>query len=148
MDTQQRISDMGRGPFFLAVVTALLSGAGVAMGIGPALDGDVFGYTRIALGLLGLVAAALLLFGKDRGKTGIVILMVWAAIQCLYYANHVDGNFTRQGYDVLLGVVSQKSVNGEITSYSAMGINAVGLAMLIWAGVSRSRIELWQRRAQ
>lgn len=145
MDFQQRMNNMGKGPLALAVVAALLSIGGIVTGLGPLADGETFGFTRVGLGLLGLAGSGLLMFGKDHGKTGWMVLMAWAVIQCVYYATEPDGNYTRQLIDGLLGVSSEKRVNDEITSYEAMGINIVGAAMAIWTYASRSRLALWKK---
>lgn len=147
MDLGNRMDAMGKQLNALVLLTAVLSIGGIVTSVAPALDGEVYGYTRIALGILGIAAAAVLLFGNDHGKTGLTLVMAWAAIQSIYYASEPDGNLTRQLIDGLMGGSNSTTINGEVTSFSAIGINLVGLGMLIFAYACRSQITRWRNRA-
>jgi hypothetical protein len=72
--------------------------------------------------------------------------MVWGALQIPYFATEPDGNFTRQNFDAFIGASSQTAFNGVITDYSRIGINLVGVAIVIWAYSCRDRLDLWRRR--
>lgn len=147
MDIRQRIEAMSKQLLVLAIVTAVLATGGIVTSIQPALDGEAYGYTRLALGIVGLLGAALIAFGSDFGKSGLMVVLAWAAIQSIFYATVPDGNMTRQLIDGLLGSSSQVAINGVITEFSAVGLNLVGLAMLIFAWASRKHVTYWQNRA-
>lgn len=147
MDIQERIKHMGQPLLALTVVTAILSIGGIVTSIAPATDGEAYAYARIALGLIGVSGAALIVFGRDYGKLGLTVVLAWAAIQSVFYATVPDGNYTRQLFDGLLGVSSQTVINGEVTEFSAIGLNLVGIAMLAFAAYCRSQLVDWQNRA-
>ena len=147
MDIGVRVEAMGKRLVVVGAVTAILAIGGIIGGIGPAGDDHTYGYSRIALGLFGVVGAAVLFLGKDHGKTGLMIIMAWAAIQSVYIAELPDGNYTRQLFDGLLGFTNETTVNGETTDYSAIGLNFVGLVMLGSAYSSRDQILRWRNRS-
>lgn len=145
MDIQERFGNMGRPLQVLTVLTALLSIGGIVTSITPVIDGEAYANTRLALGLAGATGAALILFGRDYGKSGLMVVMAWAAMQSIYYATVPDGNYSKQLVDVFMGVSSEVSING-VTDYNAIGLNLVGLAMLAFAYSCRSRLADWQNR--
>lgn len=147
MNFGERIDHMGKQLLALVVVTAVLSIGAIATSIGVAADGETFGYTRIALGLVGLVGAVLILVGNDYGKMGLTVVMTWAVVQSIFYATAPDGNFTRQLFDGLLGASSSTTINGEVTEFSAIGLNLVGLVMLGFAYMCRKQVTYWENRA-
>lgn len=147
MDIGERIEQMGKQMVTLVVITSVLSLGGIITSFGVVADGEPFGYTRIALGLLGLAGAVLILVGNDYGKMGLMVVMAWAAIQSIFYATVPDGNFTKQLFDGLAGSYSQIAVGGEVTEYSAIGLNLVGLVMLGFAYMCRKQVINWENRA-
>lgn len=146
MNIASHIDRMGKQLLALAVLTAILSVGGIVGGIGPASDSEVFGYTRIALGVTGLVGAALLMAGRQYGRTGFVVILVWATAQSLYYADAPDGNYTRQLVDGLIGLSNSTTVNGIVTEYNAVGLNLVGLGMLLFAWACRTHVDRCRNR--
>lgn len=146
MDIVQRAKDMGRSAALLGAWTLVASVASIVMNAGEAIDGTGYALARVALGLFGIVAAALLWSGRNFGKDGLYAITAWGVLQIPYYAQAEDGNVTKQLVDFFLGASSQTTVNGEVTNYSAVGINLVGVAILIWAVSCRERIDLWRRR--
>ena len=140
MNIATRFQSMSRQVQILIALTAVLAIGGIVTSLSLAADGEAFGYTRIALGILGVVGVALMLIGKDNGKTGLTVILVWAAIQTIFIADAPDGNYTRQLIDGLAGGSSSTTVNGEVTQFSAIGINLVGLGMLLFAYASRAKL--------
>lgn len=147
MNIQERVGSMSRPLQVLVALTAVLSVGAVVTSIGPALDGEAYGFARIALGVIGVIGVGLVLFGSDYGKTGLVVILAWAAIQSVYYATEPDGNITRQVVDGLIGVSSETTINGEVTEYSGTGVNLVGLAMFALAWYCREKVVDWKNRA-
>lgn len=147
MNISERINHMGRQMLVLVIVTAALSLGAIVTSFGVAADGETFGYTRIALGLVGLVGAVLILVGNDYGKMGLTVVMAWGAVQSIYYATLPDGNFTRQLFDGFVGASSSTTINGEVTQFSAIGLNLVGLVMLGFAYMCRKQVTYWENRA-
>ena len=147
MDITKRINDMGRSAAILGAWTVVASAASIAMNAGDALDGEGYAFTRIVLGLFGLAAAALLWTGRNFGRDGLYAIMAWGALQIPYFAQTEDGNYTKQLVDFFLGASTQTTVNGEVTSFSAVGLNFVGVIILTWGYSCRERIDLWRRRS-
>jgi len=146
MDIGQRIDDMGRSASLLGAWAMVASGLSILLNAGDAVDGEGAAISRIVLGLIGL-AAALFWSGRNDAKDGLCGILVWGVLQIPCYASAPDGNVTKQLFDGFLGATSQTTVNGEITSYSQVGINLVGVAVVIWASTCRGRLDLWRRRA-
>jgi hypothetical protein len=138
---------MSKPLLMLVVLTAALSLGAIVTSIGPAAGGEVYGYTRIALGILGTVGVSLLVFRKDYGRTGLTVVMAWALAQSLFFATEPDGNYTRQVFDAFMGMSSETTVNGEVTDHSAIGLNLVGVFMLGLAYSCRTRLVDWKNRA-
>ena len=147
MNIGERIDHIGKQMLALVIVTAALSLGAIITSFGAAADGEAYGYTRMALGLLGLVGAVLILVGNDFGKMGLTVVMAWAAVQSIYYATVPDGNFTRQAIDGLLGISNQTVINGEVTEFNAIGFNLVGLVMLGFAYMCRKQVTYWENRS-
>jgi hypothetical protein len=147
MDMQNRLRAMSKPLLVLVVLTAGLSMGAIITNIGPAANGQVYGYTRMALGIVGAIGVSLLIFGKDFGRTGLTVVVAWALAQSLYFASEPDGNYTRQVFDGFMGLSNETTVNGEVTDHSAIGLNLVGLFMLGLAYSCRTRLVDWKNRA-
>ncbi len=147
MNIAERIEHMGKQMLALVIITAVLSIGAIVTNIGAAADGETYGYTRIALGLVGLAGAVLIVVGKDYGKMGLTVILAWAAIQSVYLASVPDGNLTRQLVDGLVGASNQTTINGTVTEFSATGLNLVGLVMLGFAYMCRKQVTYWENRA-
>lgn len=147
MNISERIGHMGKELIALVAVTAVLSLGAIFTSFGTVSDGEAYGYTRMALGLVGLVGAVLIVVGNDYGKMGLYVVLAWAGVQSLYFADVPDGNYTRQLFDMFMGASSSTTINGEITEFSEIGINLVGLVMLIFAYFCRTHITHWKNRA-
>lgn len=147
MDIGKRIDGMGRSAALLgtwAVVAGILS---IGLNVGEALDGTGWAVSRVVLGVVGLAAGALLWSGRNYGRDGLYAILAWGVLQLPYYATEPDGNITKQLFDAFLGATSETRVNGEITSYERVGINLVGVAVVVWAATCRGRLDLWRRRS-
>ncbi|MGC4193000.1 MAG: hypothetical protein QM589_17785 [Thermomicrobiales bacterium] len=113
---------------------ALVAGlASIGMNLSAALDGEVHGYTRIGLGIVGVLGSLAILSGRERYTTGMALLIGWSLLQLPFVSSQVDGNLTKQLVDGLLGVSRSVTVNGVVTEYSATGLNMVGILATIVA---------------
>jgi len=142
----KRIADMGRSAALLGAWVAFASAVSIALNATDAVQGDGPAMIRVVLGLFGLAAGVLFWSGRDIGKPGLQAILMWGIVQIPVYAWQPDGNPTKQLFDLVLGASSQTVVNGEVTSYSQVGINLVGVAIVAWASMSRARLDLWRRR--
>lgn len=147
MNIRDRFDHMGKQMLILVAITAILSLGGIITSFGTVIDGETYGYTRIGLGLVGLLGAILILVGHDYGKMGLSVVMAWAAVQSVFYATVPDGNYTRQLIDGLAGSSTSTMINGEVTEFSAVGLNLVGLVMLGFAYMCRKQVTYWENRA-
>ncbi|HEV2527150.1 MAG TPA: hypothetical protein VGT61_01700 [Thermomicrobiales bacterium] len=128
---------VGQLPRTLALATgwALVAGIGsIGLAVPAMVDGEIFGYTRAAIGVLGLLAAALVISGRWVGLDGRQALMLWTLAQLPIYADTEGGNLFRQLFEIPLVMTSQTTVNGVITHYSAFGLNLFALILLIMIG--------------
>ena len=147
MDFNARMSHMGKQLIALVVITAVLSIGGIVTSLGLLMDGEAYGYSRVALGVLGVAGAVLILVGNDYGKIGLTLVMAWGLIQSVFFATEPDGNFTRQLFDALAGASSSTTINDEVTEFSAIGLNLVGVAMFAFAYACRKQSDYWKNRA-
>jgi hypothetical protein len=128
----------------IMVVIAALS---VITNLGAAFAGSVPAVGRVAVGLLGLVAAVFL---WTKPQMGWMLAMTWAVVQIPYIAWTLDGSPTAQVLDMFLGFSAGTAYNGMITDYSAMGINVVGVVLAIYLRNRRQPYECcnrWTRTA-
>lgn len=147
MNIVERINDMGKSAALLGVWTAIASVGAIAMNASHAMDGDGYAICRLLIGMVGLVAAALFWSGHNFGQTGVLAILAWGALQIPFYATAQDQNYTTQLFDLFAGASSSTTANGVITDFSQVGVNLVGIAVVIWAGSARKRLDLWQRHA-
>lgn len=118
-----------RARLLVPLVVAALVAAGLAVSVGPALGGETAALGRLALGTLGLAAAALL---RARPALGYRLALAWAALQVPFVAWTPEGGSpTTQLLAVPLSFTSATTVNGATTSYLAVGVNLVGVALVI-----------------
>lgn len=147
MDIGKRIEDMGKSAALLGAWVVVASALSIVLNLADAVEGDGPAISRIVLGIVGLAAGALFWNGRNYGQDGLYGILAWGVLQIPFYASAPDGNYTKQLFDAFLGATSETRVNGEITSYSQVGINLVGIAVTIWATTCRSRLDLWRRRS-
>ena len=142
----KRITDMGPSAALLGAWVAFASALSIVLNATDAIEGDGPAIIRVSLGLFGSATGALFWIGRDFGKPGLRAILMWGIVQIPVYAWQPDGNPTKQLFDLVLGASSQTVVNGEVTSYSQVGINLVGVAIVAWASICRARLDLWRRR--
>jgi hypothetical protein len=111
----------------LTIATGQASGSDLTVAIGQGL-----------LGLLGLASAALLIL---RPRQGWMLALAWALIQIPFYAWSPAGSPTTQIVSLPITMSDSTKVNGVVTAYSAIGINAVGIIFAVWLRAWRSRFE-------
>jgi hypothetical protein len=125
-----------------AVVAGVLS---IVLSISAMADGEAYGFTRAAIGLVGIAAGLLVLSGRDLGIDGWQALVLWAALQVPVYADTEGGNLFRQLFDLPAAFSTKTTVNGVVTEYSQIGFNLVGVALLIVVFRLRERWNISQR---
>ena len=87
-------------------------------------------------GLLGLGAAAMMILAPRYGWG---FAMAWALVQIPFYALSPDGSASAQILSLPLTMSQSTKINGELTAYSAIGINLVGVIFAVWLWSWRSR---------
>ena len=140
-ELQNRMDTLGRSLALLATYAIVAGAVSIVMDLGNIADGEVPALVRSALGLVGIAAGVLV--WTLRSPFGWQLLAAWTLAQLPFIAWSVDGNVTRQMWDILLGFSSSTTVNGEITSSEQYGLNGVGIILAIWAFRTRER---WDRR--
>ena len=117
-----------RNRIIMSALAALLGGASVVTNLGGAFAGEIPSMCRVALGLVGVAAAVVLWL---RPALGWRLGWLWALAQIPVFAWSVDGSPTAQWLHLPLAMTSQTTVNGEVTAYSSLGINLVGIILFI-----------------
>lgn len=124
-----------RDRLILAALTGAIAAASVAVNLGPALGGVTPALGRAALGALGLLAALAMWL---RPRQGWLLGLLWAAIQIPFYAWTPDGSPTAQVLNIPLTLTESATVNGQVTSYSSVGMNLIGVIYTIWLAKQRA----------
>jgi hypothetical protein len=148
MNISERIEQAGKLAAAVGAWTIIASGGELVRSGGDAIDGEGYAIARVILGIIGLAAAGLFWSGRNFGQDGMRAIMAWGVLQIPFYASAPDGNWTRQLFDIFLGASSETRINGEITDYSQVGINAMGIIVAALAARCLPRLDLWRRRAQ
>ncbi len=146
MNIVERINAMGYSTTILGAWTVIASLATIVMNAGAVADGEAYALCRVAIAVVGLVAAALFWSGRNHGKDGMQAILVWGVLQVPFYATADGQNYTTQLADFFAGVSSSTTVNGEYTEFSQVGLNLLGVAIVFWAVSARKRLDLWSRR--
>jgi hypothetical protein len=139
---QERIDLLGRSLALLATYALVVGAISVVRNLGGIADGEAPATIRLVLGVVGVAAGVLVWTLRRVGIDGWQALMVWSVAQVLFIAWSVEGNALRQLWDVLLGVSSETTVNGVVTSSEHYGLNAVGIVLVIWTSRTRERWNL------
>jgi hypothetical protein len=121
---------LGRTGALLAAYCAIVGVVSAVVYIGPAIDGEVPAMARVLIGLLGL-AGGILLWTRQPAGLGWILSMAWAVIQIPFYAWNTEGSPTEQIIALPLSLTSKTTVNGEVTSFSEIGINVVGIVLAV-----------------
>ena len=140
-----RVETLRRG---LALVSgyALVAGVlSIVLSISAMAEGEAYGFTRAAIGLVGIAAGLLVFTGKEIGIDGWRVLVLWSALQVPVYADTKGGNLFRQLVDLPAAFSSSTTINGVVTEYSQIGFNLVGVALLIVVYRLRDRWNISQR---
>ena len=146
MNIGNRIGQVGKLAAVVGAWAVIASMGQVVLSAGDAIDGEGHAIARVVLGMIGLAAAGLFWSGRNYGQDGMRAVVAWGVLQIPYYASEPDGNWTRQLFDVFVGASSATRVNGEMTDYSQVGINAMGIIVAALAAKSLARLDLWRRR--
>jgi hypothetical protein len=144
-DPGARMEILGRSLTLLAAYAVVIGAISVALNAGDAIDGEVPALVRLALGVWGVGAGWLLWSGQRLGIDGWRAVMIWSVIQIPLYAWNTDGSPFVQVLEFPAAFTSETTVNGEVTDYSKIGINLVGVALVAWTSSTRER---WGLRGQ
>ena len=148
MNISERIGQVGKLAAAIGAWAIIASVGEFVRSGGDAIDGEGYAIARVILSIIGLAAAGLFWSGRNFGQDGMRAIMAWGILQIPYYASAPDGNWTRQFVDFFLGASSETRVNGQITEYSQVGINVMGIIVAALAARTLPRLDLWRRRAQ
>jgi hypothetical protein len=142
---QHRAETLGTSLALLATYTLVIGAISIVVNTGSMADGDTVAVIRIVLGVVGVAAGTLVWTEHRVGIDGWQALMAWSMAQVPFIAWSVEGNATRQVWDILLGISSETTVNGVVTASEQYGLNAVGLGLAVWTWRTRSR---WDRNVR
>lgn len=142
-----RVEQLRRGLALVAAYAVVAGGLSIGLALSALADGESYGVARAAIGVVGIGAGLLTLSGRTLGLglDGWRALVLWAALQTPVVAGTEGGNLFRQLVDAPIGTTSSRSVNGGVVEYSQLGVNLVGLVLLIVLVRLRERWDLSQR---
>ncbi|HUG17060.1 MAG TPA: hypothetical protein VMM78_18780 [Thermomicrobiales bacterium] len=123
---RDQIAERSRTLLFVMAYAGIVGALSVALNAADAAGGEIPAIGRLLLGLVGVVAAALL---WTRPRLGWLVALIWAAIQIPYIAWSVEGSPVSQVLYFPISASSQTTVNGEITSFSEFGVNLIGIVL-------------------
>ena len=140
LDKELEASRQGdrRKAYLLAAFIGIVAFASIVGDSFGALAGSVPAMGRVAVGILGVVAAVLL---YRKPGLGWRLAMAWAIVQVPIFAWSPDGSLTSQVLQIPLTLTNSTKVNGEIVSYTSIGIDLVGAIMVFWLRAWRYRFE-------
>lgn len=141
-DIRARADVLGRRLALLAAYALAVGAISAAVNLGGAMGGEMPAIARLVLGFWGVAAGAMLWTGRRVGIDGWLAVMIWAVIQIPIYAWSVEGSPFAQVVEFPASFTSEVTVNGEVTSYSQVGINLAGVILVAWAATSRERWSL------
>lgn len=127
-----------RQAYVLSGVIGLIGAMSAVGSVGGAANGEV---AVIGQGLVGLVGVAAAILMIVRPRQGWLLAMAWALIQIPFYAWTPDGSLTAQVIQLPITMTQSSKVNGELTSYSSIGINLAGAIFAVWLRAWRLRFE-------
>lgn len=108
-------------------LAGLMGAASIAMNLGD-LGDSTPAMMRVALGVLGVVGAAMLVV---RPRMGWLAVLAWAVLQIPVVAWNLDGNAFEQVTTFALSASSSSTVNGVVTSASEYGVNIIGIVLAV-----------------
>ena len=138
---QRSILAQPRTLLIAAGLAGVMGAASIAMNVGD-LGSSVPAVTRVALGVFGVVAAAMLV---TRPRIGWLLVLAWAVLQIPVIAWNLDGNAFVQLIDFPIAMSSERSVNGEVVESSAFGVNLIGIVLTVLVSRWRNAWESQQR---
>ena len=128
----------GRKAMLLVGAILVVGGLTVATDATPALAGAIPAIGRLAVALLGVLGGTLLVTQPRRGW---YLALAWALVQVPFIAWTPDGSPTAQVLQMPVAMTNAVRVNGQLVSYSALGVNVVGVLFAAWLGRWRSAFD-------
>ena len=128
-DMQAARAQDARKALILTAVVGLVGAATVLTNIPDVVSGSVPAVGQALVGLLGVEAAVLM---RLQPRTGWLHALAWALVQIPFYAWTPDGSPTAQLIQIPLTMTSSSSINGQLVSYTSIGINVAGLIFVAW----------------
>lgn len=129
---KQQVGDRRRPLVILAAYALIVGALSFGLNAAAAADGEGPAAGQALVGLVGVVAAILAwLRWSAGGLTGWHLVAAWALVQIPVFAWTTDGSLTEQVIRFPLVATSRTEVNGELTSYSEIGLNLVAVILAI-----------------
>ena len=123
-----RIRDRRKMTLLMALIVFVALSTIVA-DFGDAMGGLISAKGRVAVGILGVMAAVI---AYRNSALGWKMARVWAIAQIPVFAWSPDGSATVQAVQIPLTLTSSSTVNGVLVDYMALGINLVGVIFELW----------------
>lgn len=135
---KEQFATRRRALIVLVIYAVVVGGVTFLVNAGAAAGGEAQAMSRAIIGLVGIAGGIFAWTLRSGPVSGWHILMAWALVQIPVVAWSPAGSPTLQIIALPLGMTSSVEVNGELTSYSQIGINLVGVALAI--AISKKRM--------
>jgi hypothetical protein len=143
VDHLQPARNTGRRMIGVTAGAIMLTAALTVFTSMPDFAGDpVPALGRVLLGLGGIVASVALWTGRRLGLSAWQACRIWALLQIPFVAwTQTGGSPTEQFLVIPVTVTEMRTVNGEVTSFVAYGVNLAGIAFAWWLSARRADLE-------
>lgn len=147
------INELGRSVVLFAAAAIIVGIAGLVMGAGSALDGELAGYAAMLVGMLGIVAGAMIFTGSGAGTLmdGMNVGTLWALAHVPYvrYFNTETGadyEYPLPAFGAIFQMESSRTVNGAVVMQDSWGIGFLGIILVVLAVTARKEWIRYQMR--
>jgi hypothetical protein len=131
----ERKSDQ-RKALIAVVLIAIIGVLTIVSDLSGAIGGVIPAIGRVVVGLVAVASAALVRFQPSNAW---LLAMIWAVVQIPFYAWSPEGSPTSQAVQIPITMTNSNTVNGQLVSYSSIGVNLAGVIFAGWLKVWRPK---------
>jgi hypothetical protein len=125
-----------RKALVLVVIIAIVGALTIVSDLSGVFAGVIPAIGRVVVGIVGVASAALV---RVQASNAWLLAMVWAVVQIPFFAWSPEGSPTSQAVQIPITMTNSSTVNGQIVSYSSIGVNLAGVIFAGWLWAWRSK---------
>lgn len=118
------------------VLIAIIGALTIVSDLSGAIGGVIPAIGRVVVGLLAVASAALV---RIQPSNAWLLALIWAVVQIPFYAWSPEGSPTSQAVQIPISMTNSNTVNGQLVSYSSIGLNMAGVIFSGWIWTWRSK---------